>query len=91
MGDQRTMAEIIAKALSDAESERIRELMSEAIAEQMERWDVKDIITKALTPFVKEIVADLMKQPDFQETMAARIRQQTLVAAGKIDVRFSSY
>lgn len=88
MSEKKTMETIIAKALADADSERIRELMAESLTQQLERYDSKNIIEKALAPFVQSVVKELMEDQQIKDAIASRVRQQVLQACGNMNVRF---
>lgn len=88
--ETKSISELVAKAFSQADTDTIRDVMANVLREQMDRFDMRDIIAKSMTSFVSEVVKGLLEEPALREAMAARIKQQVLMATGNMTVQFKN-
>ena len=81
MGDD-PIRDLIAGALLKANEDDLRGIVTELVRQLLESHDLTAIFNAALTPVVKQVVDDLLTDPEVSDTLARRVRAELLGRVG---------
>lgn len=88
MREEKSISDYIGQALAKADAEAIRAILGNLLQKRLEDYDCRDIIAKAMTPFIQEIVKGLLQEQALHDALVARVKQQALVAIGSLKISF---
>lgn len=79
---------VIADVLAKADGEKIHAIVTEVVQHQLNEYDLKEIIRKALTPIVQSATEKILLDPVVMEALQSRVRGKVIEATQRLTIDF---
>lgn len=83
---RRSFEKLVADALARVNEESLREIVAQVIRERLGDWHWGDVITEAFRPVVRQMAAEMVREPAVLEALQARVKSQLLGLAGNVNI-----